>query len=123
MEQRKAMPKVAHYTGIPGEPFGEEAPGVTIRVLIGEEPDGAPVYVLRMIEIEPGGNTPEHSHPYEHENFIVSGEGDLLLGEERVPVKTGDVAFVPPDVRHQYRNRGERPLVFLCGIPASHLRG
>lgn len=111
--------KLAHYTEIPAEPFGEEAPGVSIRVLIDGERDGAPVYVLRMIEIAAGGNTPDHSHPFEHENYVLSGRGSLMIEGEWHPLSEGHVAFVPAGVRHQYRNDGPVPFTFLCGVPAS----
>lgn len=124
MQQDNIKPKakVTHYTRVPAEVFGDEAPGVTIRLLIDEEADGAPVYVLRMIEIAPGGNTPDHAHPFEHENFVVEGRGEVLIEEEWREVAQGDVIFVPPGIRHTYRNKGEGTLAFLCGIPVSRLR-
>jgi len=114
--------KVCHYTDIPAEEFGAEAPGVKIRQLIDEERDGAPFYVLRMIEIEPGGNTPEHSHGFEHENFVVEGEGEVLIGDDWHSICKGSVVFVPSGIRHQYRNSGNSVLRFLCGIPAERFR-
>lgn len=116
------MAKVTHYTDIPADAFGDEAPGVTIRLLIDEENDGAPVYVLRMIEIAPGGHTPHHGHPFEHENFVLEGSGTVLIDDDEREVGPGDVVFVPPGVRHQYRNAGGDTLRFLCGIPAKHLQ-
>jgi quercetin dioxygenase-like cupin family protein len=113
--------KVAHYEDMAAVTFGDEAPGVQIRRLIDEEHDGAPVYNLRMLEIDPGGSTPDHSHPNEHENFIVSGSGEVMIEGSWHPVSGGDVVFVPPGVRHQYRNAGAEPFRFLCGIPVSRL--
>ena len=74
--------KVAHYTDIDAVEFGPTAPGAKIRVLIDDENDGAPVYKLRMIEIDPDGHSPDHSHPYEHENFVV--EGNMLITLSRI---------------------------------------
>lgn len=108
--------KVIKYTDVPAVEFGPSAPGASIRVLI-DEKDGAPLYKLRMIEIEPGGNSPQHTHPYEHENFIVEGKGQLFLKGEWHDLNPGDVAFVPPGELHQYKNTGETTFKFLCGIP------
>ncbi|RPI03668.1 MAG: cupin domain-containing protein [Calditrichaeota bacterium] len=113
--------KVAHYTDIEAKEFGPTAPGASIRVLIDDANDGAPVYKLRMIEIEPGGHSPDHSHPYEHENFIVEGVGQVMMEGRWFDVKPGDVVFVPPGIRHQYRNAGEAVFKFLCGIPVDRL--
>ncbi len=112
-----------HYHDIPNEPFGDEAPGVKIRVLIDEGEDGSPYYVLRMIEIEPGGHTPYHSHPFEHENFVLTGRGYLTIADKKWLIGPGYVAYVPSGVPHMYECVGDEVFSFLCGIPASRLRG
>ena len=109
--------KVCHYTEVPDEVYGDEAPGVTVRWLINEETDGAPVYALRMIEVSPGGHTPNHRHPYEHENFVVEGKGRVMIGDAWHDVGVGDVIFVPPGIQHTYENAGDIPFKVLCGIP------
>ncbi len=114
--------KVVHYSDVPAQIFGDTAPGASIRWLIDDDRDGAPVYALRMVEIEPGGNSPQHSHPYEHENFVVQGTGRLLIEETWYDLKEGDVAFVPAGILHQYVNAGETTFKFLCGIPVKKLR-
>ena len=114
-------PKVVHYTDVPAETFGDEAPGVTIRWLISEEKDGAPYYAMRMIEVAPGGHTPRHAHPFEHENFIVEGKGRLLIGDRWHDVGPGTVALVPGGIEHTYENAGDTPFKFLCSIPVTRL--
>jgi quercetin dioxygenase-like cupin family protein len=114
--------KVLHYTEVPAQVFGDEAPGTSIRWLIDDDHDGAPVYALRMIEIAPGGHSPRHAHPYEHENFVVEGRGRVWLNGEWHALTPGDVAFVPGDEEHMYENTGELPFKFLCGIPVKRLR-
>lgn len=81
--------------------------------------DGAPVYSYRVFTMEPGGNTPYHSHPYEHMNYIIEGEGVLVneAGEEK-PLKAGDFALVNPDEKHQYRNTSKKKAFrMICGVP------
>ena len=118
MTKQKA--KICHYTDVPAEIFGDEAPGVTIRWLINEQ-DGAPYYALRMIEVSPGGHTPHHHHPFEHENFIVEGKGRVQIDDKWYELTSGNVVFVPPNVPHTYVNSGDRAFKFLCGIPISKL--
>lgn len=113
--------KHTHYSEIPADEFGDEAPGVTIRRLIDEEWDGAPFYNLRMLEIAPGGHTPDHAHANEHENFVVEGEGEVMVEGAYHPVGPGDVIFIPAGMRHQYRNAGDTTFRFLCGVPVSKL--
>jgi quercetin dioxygenase-like cupin family protein len=80
--------------------------------------DGAPVYSYRVFTIEPGGNTPYHSHPYEHMNFIIEGQGILVneAGEEK-ELKKGDFALVNPNEKHQYRNNSSGIFKMICGVP------
>jgi quercetin dioxygenase-like cupin family protein len=98
------------------EVHDEGAVGARIRWVITEK-DGSQNYALRVIELEPGGNTPHHDHWFEHQNYVIEGQGSVTIGDETYPVKAGDVIFVPGDVRHQYRNVGDAPFKFLCGIP------
>jgi quercetin dioxygenase-like cupin family protein len=113
--------KVVHYSEVPAEVYGDVAPGTSIRWLIDDDHDGAPVYALRMIEVNPGGHTPRHSHPCEHENFVVEGEGRVLINGEWQLLKAGDVVFVPGNMEHTYENTGSVPFKFLCGIPVKRL--
>lgn len=113
----KTEPKIVNYKDVTAKEFGDAAPGVRIRWLIDGESDGAPVYALRMIEIGEGGNTPDHAHPFEHENFVVSGNGEVMIEGEWHSLSAGDVVFVPSGVRHQYRNTGKETFKFLCGVP------
>ncbi|MCZ7546165.1 MAG: cupin domain-containing protein [Anaerolineae bacterium] len=112
-------PKVCHYTEVPLQEVGAEAPGVGVRWVIDEEHDGAPNYALRLFEIAPGGHTPDHAHPWEQENFILEGRGRVMLDGVWHDLEPGDVVFVPADCRHTYENTGDAPFKFLCGIPVN----
>lgn len=113
--------KVVHYSDVPAKVYGDSAPGTSIRWLIDDDHDSAPVYSLRMIEVEVGGHTPRHSHPFEHENFVVEGEGRVLINGGWQALKTGDVVFVPGNMEHTYENMGNTTFKFLCGIPVKKL--
>ena len=95
----------------------EGAEKTKIRWMIAEK-DGAENFYMRMFEIEPGGKTPLHSHDWEHEVFVVSGEGTLIFEGSRHILKKGYFAFVPPNREHSFINSGSEPFIFLCIIPA-----
>ncbi len=109
--------KVVHYERIEALPVQMEgARGVRMRCLIGEA-DRAPSFTMRQFEIAPGGCTPKHAHGYEHEVYVLEGEGVVLEGEVERAIRPGTVVFVPPDQVHQFRNTGSVPLMFLCLVP------
>ena len=111
--------KVEHYETTPAEAVKMEgAQGCQVRWLIGEN-QGAPNFAMRQFEVAPGGYTPRHHHPYEHEVFVLEGEGEVWEGNTPHPLKKGDVVFVTPDEPHQFRNTSDRPLKFLCLVPNS----
>jgi quercetin dioxygenase-like cupin family protein len=109
--------KVCHYTDVPAETFGDEAPGVTIRRVIDQDRDGAPIYAMRVIEVQPGGHTPDHKHPFEHENYVIEGKGRVQIDGEWHDLGPGTIIFVPPNAQHTYVNVGDKPFKFLCSIP------
>jgi quercetin dioxygenase-like cupin family protein len=92
--------------------------GATMAVMVGRA-DRAPNFALRQFEVAPGGNTPRHSHDYEHEVYVVSGSGTVLLEGEYRPVRGGDVIYVPADEEHQFRASADESLRFLCIVPMS----
>ncbi|MCS7238096.1 MAG: cupin domain-containing protein [Thermoguttaceae bacterium] len=109
--------KVVHFEDVPLRPVDMEgAVGCQLRVLVGQE-DGAPNFTMRQFEVAAGGHTPLHSHGYEHEVYILEGEGTVQIGDCRYPLRPGSVVFVPAGVIHQFRNEGAGVLRFLCLIP------
>ncbi len=96
-----------------------ETPGarnVGIRVLLSRE-DGAPNFIMRRFSIRPGGHTPYHTHPWEHQVYVLSGSGRVNQGEEHHALSADSVVLVLPDEEHSFENTGDEPLVFLCTIP------
>ena len=111
------MMKVNHSNQIEAaEVQMQGAKGCRVRWLINDT-DGAPNFAMREFTVEPDGHTPKHSHPYEHEVFVLKGEGVVLEGDEQHPIQAGDFIYVAPDEIHQFRNSGSGELTFLCMVP------
>jgi quercetin dioxygenase-like cupin family protein len=94
----------------------EGAEGVTIRWLISKN-DGAPRFQMRLFEVAPGGRTPLHAHEWEHEVFILEGEGVLMFEGDEKPFSKGHFVFVPEGREHSFNNTGKSRLAFLCMVP------
>lgn len=59
---------------------------------------------------------PYHFHHAQEELFVIlEGEGSLRVAGEMVPVKAGDVVFIPPgpEYPHQFVNTSSEPMRYL----------
>lgn len=109
--------KVFPYSSVNAEDvLMEGASKVKVRWLITKEM-GAKNFVMRVFEVEPDGYTPLHKHPWEHEVFILDGEGQLFDGAKNTAFKKGDAIFVQADEMHQFKNGSKKLLTFICLIP------
>lgn len=71
--------------------------------------------------LPPGQACGRHStETYEELLVFLSGQGLLLIGEERrLEVGEGKVAYIPPDTVHNVENMGAEPLAYIyCVAPA-----
>ena len=71
-------------------------------------------YAVMEQTLHPGGGPPPHVHTREDEVFyIVDGEFDILLGDETIRARAGDVLNAPRDLRHTYHAAGDRPATIM----------
>lgn len=67
--------------------------------------------------VAPGKRScPYHFHHVQEEMFVViEGEGTLRVAGEMLPIKAGDVIFIPPgpEYPHQIINTSDKPLKYL----------
>ena len=92
----------------------------TQNLVGGASPIHATNFSMGYVTLEPeGGQVPWHNQEQEEVYFIVSGSGEMCLGEEREIVSGGQAVSVPPGVFHQLTNTGKSPLIMIyCYGPA-----
>lgn len=115
--------KVTHYSRfqpIDAAEIEKAYMGVTIRRVISEV-DGAEDLVMDLFEIAPGGQTPYHSHPWEHEIFVISGQGQCRDATGARPFAEGDVIYVGPGEPHAFSNPGPEFIKLVCVVPKAAL--
>lgn len=96
---------------------GEGILNVTMRLAVSKK-DGAPTFTMRLFHIGPGGHTPSHQHPWEHEVYIIEGEGQLITEDsEHRAIHAGDFIYIDPSLTHQFQNTGTTQLSFICVVP------
>ena len=96
----------------------EGAKDVQIQWLIGKD-DEATNFAMRLFELAPGGHTPLHAHPHEHEVFVLEGTGIVMDNGQERAIGPEDAILVPGGCEHNFQNTGDSVLRFLCLIPKS----
>jgi quercetin dioxygenase-like cupin family protein len=106
--------KIRHYRDVPAT---EPMPGVKKKVVIGPD-EGAENFIMRVFEVAPGFTSPDHAHPWEHEIFILAGEGAARdMNGKETTVGEGSTLFLPAGEKHCLINKGKGVLRFICIIP------
>ncbi|MCU0644920.1 MAG: cupin domain-containing protein [bacterium] len=109
--------KINHYNQIQEiQVLDPNVSGVSRRVLISAA-DNAPNFTMRLFHVEPGGYTYHHSHDFEHEIFIIEGEGAAITEHGSLPFQAGYAILVEPNEVHQLKNTGTTRMSFLCLVP------
>lgn len=95
----------------------EDLPGVFKREVVCAD-KGAPNFCMRVFDIEPGKSTPYHEHAWEHEIYILAGNGAAVNFEKKeTPLKKDSCVFVPPNEKHCFKNVGKDIMRMICVIP------
>lgn len=108
--------KIISFKEVEAKDVGDGAYKARVRWLITKD-IGAENFAMRLFEIEPGGYTPLHKHPWEHEVFILEGKGKVIGEAGESEFKSGDAIFIPANEMHQFVNSSEKTLLLLCLIP------
>ncbi len=113
---RLASLLIRNFRDAPMESFVREPlyAGVSARLGTGT----AAAKLGASIDVVPPGkrSCPYHFHHAQEEMFIViDGSGTLRVAGEMLPLKAGDIAFIPagPEYPHQIINTSDAPLTYL----------
>lgn len=78
-----------------GEGMKQETMRRTGRVLA----QGKDIQIIRY-DKEPGGVTPEHSHPEELIGILIKGKQEAILNGQKVTIEAGMGYLIPPNENH-----------------------
>jgi quercetin dioxygenase-like cupin family protein len=71
-----------------------------------------------------GAHASSHSHPNEQLVWVIKGQIDLRIGEERRTMKTDDVAVIPGGVNHEaWFTHDSEVMDIFCPPRADFLKG
>ena len=88
----------------------------------GESTGGAMAVVEATVPAKHG--PPLHIHSREDELFyVIDGQFRIWHGDEEMKVSSGEVAFLPRNMRHSYQNIGDEPGRLLVTITPAGFEG
>lgn len=93
----------------------EGAENVEKEVLLGD-PEGVETFAMRRFTLGRDGHTPYHGHDWEHEVYVLSGQGKIRTDEGDTVLSAGDTVYVPANEEHQFVSESEG-FTFLCLVP------
>jgi quercetin dioxygenase-like cupin family protein len=102
LEKRVLNDGAGHVDGMFWEVFTKNTVGTeALRLLVQEYP--------------PGGYTEGHPIHTDFEQcyYVLSGTMTVFLNGERHTAASGSFVFIPRGMKHEHRNDGDEPMVFL----------
>ena len=96
--------------------------GIGSVCLTGADTGGA--YCLLEVALAPGMGVPRHLHTREDESyFVLSGELEVIVGDQTYALKAGDTLMAPRGIPHQLRNSGNIENHYLLMFSPSGFEG
>jgi oxalate decarboxylase/phosphoglucose isomerase-like protein (cupin superfamily) len=87
-----------------------------VKWLITTENMGSHKTVVGRTYFPPGSKHDLHRHPNAEEwEYVLSGQGVKVVGDQEFVMEAGDVCFCPQNVYHGLRNDSDEPLVTIWG--------
>lgn len=80
---------------------------------------------LVVMSVPPGGEIGEEVHKYTEQTlFFLSGTGESILDDKKLPIGPGDVVVVTAGTKHNFRNTGTEDLkIYTVYAPPNHIDG
>lgn len=89
------------------------------RLALVADPDANLAVIAEKIGI--GDRVPLHRHTIDEVVFYLSGEVEVILGEESHAVRAGDIMVIPAGVAHAQRNTGDAAAEIRAVFPSARL--
>lgn len=79
------------------------------------EMTGSEAFSAGLVVLQPGKGHERHTHPDSEEIlYILSGEGEQTIADEKQSIGPGEMVYIPAGVEHSTMNDSWEPLRFLA---------
>ena len=83
-----------YFCDLENREIKEALPGIDLRTFWGEK------MLVSVVDLQPGAEMPNHSHPHEQAGTIISGQLTFTIDGETRLLKSGDAYIIPGGVFH-----------------------
>jgi mannose-6-phosphate isomerase-like protein (cupin superfamily) len=98
------LPAGATHAVVTGDERSNATAGREFELLA--RPEHGCASVTQFVGHIPTGRAPDHFHPYDEVVYVLAGEGELHIGEERAPLRPGTAIHLPARLVHCLENFG-----------------
>ncbi len=78
--------------------------------------------VFEQTGLTPNGGPPLHIHPFQDEWFyVIEGDYQFQVGDEKYLMKSGDTIFLPRNVQHAFIQLSEKGKMIVSYLPAGKM--
>ncbi len=70
-------------------------------------------FTFQLAQVEPGGISKRHHHPWEQLTWVASGAGEVQTDDGVTAIAAGDFFEIPGNVSHAIANSGDVPLLLV----------
>lgn len=95
-------------------PRNKRGAGQVSHLLLTQGQFGSRHLSVTWVECQPNSQQAMHTHSAQEQVYVImSGRGQMLVGDEECEVGAGALVFVPPATPHAIRNTGAELLVYV----------
>jgi quercetin dioxygenase-like cupin family protein len=95
-----------HFLNFNEIDFTEKHKGMFGKVLTGEKMQ------LAYVKLEYGIET-SHNHPHEQIGYILKGEVEIIIGEEKKRCGAGQAYYIPSNMQHGFKVIAEQGVEYI----------
>lgn len=93
-----------------------------LDIKISSEDTDGDLAVFEQTGLTPNGGPPLHIHPEQDEWFyVIEGEYQFQVGEERFEIRSGDTIFLPRNIQHAFIQLTEKGKMIVSYLPAGKM--
>jgi len=85
-----------------------------LKVILSPEVTGTKNLTLLISIVSPHSTTGLHTHESDEIMYVVTGNGQSTMGDDKVAIQPDMIIHAPAGVKHELKNTGDETLKLVC---------